>query len=141
MNLYKKMLKYPKLIISKSMWPCNSWRLWNYHCIRHGFCNKYKQVWHPVKLGFIPALVSTFLLNKIKGLDVRELLLTGQLVTATQAKDIGLINKICNLETIDETVEKFIKKTIASTSTNSIMETKKMLYEFMSIEKKARKSF
>ena len=73
-------------------------------------------------------------------MDVREVLLTGQLVTATQAKDIGLINKICNLENIDETVEKFIKKTIAKTSANSIMETKKMLYEFMSIEKAEKAS-
>ena len=141
MNLYKKMLKYPKLIISKVCGPAIAGGCGIITASDMVFATNTSKFGYPeVKLGFIPALVSTFLLNKIKEVDVRELLLTGQLVTATQAKEIGLINKICNLENIDETVEKFIKKTIASTSTNSIMETKKMLYEFMSIEKKLEKA-
>ena len=41
-------------------------------------------------------------MTKIKGSDARELLLTGKLIDAIDAEKIGLINKICEFENIDD---------------------------------------
>ena len=45
-----------------------------------------------VKIGFIPALVSVYLIKKIGETKARELLLTGKLVAGEEAEKLGLIN-------------------------------------------------
>ncbi len=47
-----------------------------------------------VKLGFVAAIVSVFLLRSVGEKQARELLLTGKLVSAEHAQRIGLINEI-----------------------------------------------
>lgn len=47
-----------------------------------------------VRIGFVPAIVSTFLLRQVGEKIARDLLLTGRLFGADEAKAIGLINEI-----------------------------------------------
>jgi methylglutaconyl-CoA hydratase len=47
-----------------------------------------------VKIGFLPAIVSVFLTRQIGEKRTRDLLLTGRLVEAAEAKDLGLVNEI-----------------------------------------------
>jgi methylglutaconyl-CoA hydratase len=47
-----------------------------------------------VRIGFVPAIVSTFLLRQIGEKHARDLLLTGRIVSADEAYRIGLINEI-----------------------------------------------
>src|SRR5579859_160453 len=47
-----------------------------------------------VKIGFLPAIVSVFLTRQIGDKHARDLLLTGRLVDATEAKALGLITEI-----------------------------------------------
>jgi methylglutaconyl-CoA hydratase len=47
-----------------------------------------------VRIGFIPAIVSTFLLRQIGEKHARDLLLTGRIIGAEEAQRIGLINEI-----------------------------------------------
>ena len=47
-----------------------------------------------VKLGFIPALVSVFVLQQVGERRARELLLTGRILSAREAQDIGLVNDV-----------------------------------------------
>ena len=47
-----------------------------------------------VKIGFLPAIVSVFLTRQIGDKRARDLLLTGRLVEAPEAKELGLINEI-----------------------------------------------
>jgi methylglutaconyl-CoA hydratase len=47
-----------------------------------------------VRIGFVPAIVSTFLLRQIGEKQARELLLTGKIIGADEAHRIGLINEI-----------------------------------------------
>ena len=47
-----------------------------------------------VKIGFVPAIVMVFLLRKLGETHVKELLLSGYLITAQKAREFGLINKI-----------------------------------------------
>jgi methylglutaconyl-CoA hydratase len=47
-----------------------------------------------VKIGFLPAIVSVFLTRQIGDKRARDLLLTGRMITATEAKELGLVNEI-----------------------------------------------
>src|SRR5215468_8036275 len=47
-----------------------------------------------VKIGFLPAIVSVFLTRQIGDKRAHDLLLTGRLVTAQEAKELGLITEI-----------------------------------------------
>ena len=47
-----------------------------------------------VKLGFVAAIVSVFLIRAIGEKHARELLLTGKLISALEAYRIGLVNEV-----------------------------------------------
>jgi methylglutaconyl-CoA hydratase len=47
-----------------------------------------------VRIGFIPAIVSAFLRTQIGDKRSRELLLTGRLLSAEEARDLGLVTRI-----------------------------------------------
>jgi len=51
-----------------------------------------------VRIGFVPAIVSTFLLRQVGERQARDLLLTGRIITAEEALRIGLINEIVSAE-------------------------------------------
>ncbi len=47
-----------------------------------------------VRIGFVPAIVSTFLLRQVGEKHARDLLLTGRIIGAEEAERMGLINEI-----------------------------------------------
>jgi methylglutaconyl-CoA hydratase len=47
-----------------------------------------------VRIGFLPAIVSTFLLRQIGEKHARDLLMTGRIITAEEAARMGLINEV-----------------------------------------------
>ncbi len=47
-----------------------------------------------VRIGFVPAIVSTFLLRQVGEKQARDLLLTGRIFDAEEAQRMGLINEI-----------------------------------------------
>ena len=51
-----------------------------------------------VKIGFLPALVSVFLIRQIGEKRTRDLLLTGRIMEAEDARAIGLVNEIVAAE-------------------------------------------
>lgn len=51
-----------------------------------------------VRIGFVPAIVSTFLLRQIGEKQARDLLLTGRIFTADEAHRMGLVNEIVALD-------------------------------------------
>jgi methylglutaconyl-CoA hydratase len=53
-----------------------------------------------VRIGFVPAIVSTFLLRQVGEKIARDLLLTGRLFDAAEALRIGLITEIAPAETL-----------------------------------------
>jgi methylglutaconyl-CoA hydratase len=51
-----------------------------------------------VRIGFVPAIVSTFLLRQVGEKIARDLLLTGRIFDASEALRLGLINEIVSAE-------------------------------------------
>lgn len=80
-----------------------------------------------VKLGFIPAIVSVFLLRKIGEARSKELLLTGKLIDAAEAQSIGLINYVHPKDDLNEIVEQFATRLSEETSGESIGRTKRLI--------------
>jgi methylglutaconyl-CoA hydratase len=81
-----------------------------------------------VKIGFIPAIVSVFLLRKIGETCTKQLLLTGDLVSAAKAQEIGLINYVVPATELDQAVTDFALKLCRENSGQSMEMIKEMLY-------------
>lgn len=80
-----------------------------------------------VKIGFVPAIVMVFLLRKIGELKTKSLLLTGDLISAEMAKEMGLINFVYAKDIIEEKVFEFAQKLCNTTSGQSLEITKSMI--------------
>ncbi|QQS67468.1 MAG: enoyl-CoA hydratase/isomerase family protein [Chlorobiota bacterium] len=80
-----------------------------------------------VKIGFIPAIVSAFALRKCSQIQIRELLLTGKIISANDAFDKGLITKLVKNEIDLDLYINSLTEEILSTSYTSVLLTKQML--------------
>src|SRR5258705_10041365 len=67
-----------------------------------------------VKIGFLPAIVSVFLTRQIGEKRARDLLLTGRLVDAPEAKELGLINEIVPADKLMSRVNELAEVIIAA---------------------------
>lgn len=80
-----------------------------------------------VKIGFIPALVSVFLVRKIGEGRARELLLTGKLISAERAREYGLINEVTPKADIADHVNKVAAALCREAAANSLKVTKQLI--------------
>ncbi len=80
-----------------------------------------------VKIGFVPAIVMVFLLRKLGEARARELLLGGDLITASRAYEIGLLNKVVPAGELAATTMAFARQLAASNSAASMAYTKKLI--------------
>jgi len=79
-----------------------------------------------VRIGFLPAIVSVFLTRQIGEKRTRDLLLTGRLVDASEAKEIGLINEIVPPELLMNRVKE-LADVLISASPVSVTRAKRLL--------------
>jgi methylglutaconyl-CoA hydratase len=79
-----------------------------------------------VRIGFLPAIVSVFLTRQIGEKRARDLLLTGRLVEATEAKELGLVNEIVPAENLMSRVHELAEVLIAA-SPSSVTRAKRLL--------------
>lgn len=89
-----------------------------------------------VRIGFIPALVSVFLQEQIGASRAQELLLSGELISASKAAEVGLITSVVPSEFLEKSVLDFAHKLISQNSGNSMTETKALLRSFHAKERK-----
>lgn len=86
-----------------------------------------------VKIGFIPAIVMVFLLRKIGEGKAKQILLTGDLVAAEEAMQLGLVNKVVAPTEIEKHVETFAQRLIDTNSQHAMMLTKNMIVQVQSM--------
>jgi methylglutaconyl-CoA hydratase len=81
-----------------------------------------------VRIGFVPAIVSTFLLRQVGEKIARDLLLTGRLFDAQEALRIGLINEIVPAEKLLDRARELAGQLMENSPT-SLTYTKRLLRE------------
>jgi methylglutaconyl-CoA hydratase len=79
-----------------------------------------------VKIGFLPAIVSVFLTRQIGDKRARDLLLTGRLVEATEAKELGLVTEIVPADRLMTRAAEIAEQLIA-VSPSSLTRAKRLL--------------
>jgi methylglutaconyl-CoA hydratase len=82
-----------------------------------------------VRIGFVAALVATFLPMRVRGSDLRELLLNPDFVPAERALAIGLVNRVVPRAGLAEGGERLAGEVLAKASSESIARTKRLLLE------------
>ncbi|MEX0967520.1 MAG: enoyl-CoA hydratase/isomerase family protein [Bacteroidia bacterium] len=83
-----------------------------------------------VRIGFVPAIVMFFLIRKIGEAKARELLLTGKLISATEAANrFGIVNEVVDAGRIAQHVRSFSEDLARDTSPASIEITRRMIAE------------
>ena len=81
-----------------------------------------------VRIGFVPAIVSTFLLRQVGEKQARDLLLTGRIIGAEEAHRIGLINEIVPAEQLMARARQLAAQLMQNSPT-SLRATKRLLTE------------
>src|SRR5271157_3120671 len=79
-----------------------------------------------VRIGFVPAIVSAFLLRQVGEKQARDLLLTGRIFGADEALRLGLINEIVDADQLAARARD-LSATLLENSAASLRATKKLL--------------
>jgi methylglutaconyl-CoA hydratase len=79
-----------------------------------------------VRIGFVPAIVSTFLLRQVGEKQARDLLLTGRIFGSEEAQRMGLINEIVPPESLLARAQELAAILMANSSA-SLRATKQLL--------------
>jgi len=80
-----------------------------------------------VRIGFVPAVISTLLRESIVDRRVRDLLLSGRLIEAAEAVRIGLLTRAVDASQLDDTVESMAHDIANETSGTAVALTKRLL--------------
>jgi methylglutaconyl-CoA hydratase len=86
-----------------------------------------------VRIGFVPAIVSTFLLRQVGEKQARDLLLTGRLIDAEEAYHLGLVNEIVPAERLMGRARELAAQLMQNSPT-SLLLTKHLLTEYARAE-------
>jgi methylglutaconyl-CoA hydratase len=82
-----------------------------------------------VRIGFIPALVSVFLIRKIGEQKAGHLLLTGEIIKAETALAYGMITEVVQASELENRVNQFAQTLIKQNSAQSMQLTKHLIHE------------
>jgi methylglutaconyl-CoA hydratase len=84
-----------------------------------------------VRIGFVAALVATYLPLRLRGSDLRELLLFPQFVEAPRALAIGLVNRVVRAADLAAAGEALAGEILSNGSSESIARTKRLLLDVL----------
>ncbi|MFV1980197.1 MAG: enoyl-CoA hydratase/isomerase family protein [Rhodothermia bacterium] len=89
--------------------------------------SKAKLGFSEVKIGFVPAMVSHLLRRRVHDAALRDLLLTGRLVDASEAAEMGLVTGTADPAELDDAVLEITNAVETNTSPTAVALTKRML--------------
>ena len=84
-----------------------------------------------VRIGFVAALVATYLPLRLRGADIRELLLNPQFVDAGKALAIGLANRVVPAGDLEKAGKALASEVLTTGSSESIARTKRLLLDVL----------
>jgi methylglutaconyl-CoA hydratase len=82
-----------------------------------------------VKIGFVAALVATYLPLRLRGSHIRELLLNPRFLDAAEALEIGLVNRVVAAQELEEAGDALAAEVLDNASSESIARTKALLLD------------
>lgn len=91
-----------------------------------------------VRIGFVPAIVSYFLSKKTGEGKARTLLLSGDLISAADAQQLGIVTHVSEPGELENDVLEFAQNLIRNTSGESLYLTKKLISEINSADTAAQ---
>ncbi len=80
-----------------------------------------------VKIGFVPALVAVFLVRKIGEGAARNLLISGEAISAEHAMQMGLVHEVVDANRLEHVVNAFAQRLITANASESMRLTKKLI--------------
>lgn len=80
-----------------------------------------------VRIGFVPAIVSWFLLQKVGQGVSRRLLLSGEIIKGSEAQHLGLINFVVQPEDLETAVNEYASKLVHQNSGAAMAQTRQLL--------------
>ena len=85
-----------------------------------------------VNIGFVPAMVMAILRRSISEKAAFELVVTGEVVPAARAHDLGLVHRVFADDQFSSEVEAYVTK-LAAKSASAVMLSKRLLYNMDSM--------
>jgi methylglutaconyl-CoA hydratase len=83
-----------------------------------------------VRIGFVPAIVSSILVWQVGHKIARDLLMTGRLFDATEAKTLGLVNEVVPAEQLMVRAKELASQLLENSPT-SVRATKRLINSFL----------
>ncbi len=80
-----------------------------------------------VRIGFVPAIVSVFVLRKLGEAAARDLFLRGHLISATEAAQVGLITRAVPDDELNDATDALARELATETSATAVALTKQLL--------------
>jgi methylglutaconyl-CoA hydratase len=85
-----------------------------------------------VNIGFVPAMVMAILRRSVSEKAALELVMTGEMVSAARAHELGLVHRVFADEEFSYEVESYVAK-LAAKSASAVMLSKRLLYNIDSM--------
>ncbi|EMS34649.1 Enoyl-CoA hydratase [Mariniradius saccharolyticus AK6] len=127
-DLFQKIYTYPKIIIAQVQGHALAGGCGLASACDFSFAvPEAKFGYTEVRIGFIPAIVLVLLLRKLGEGKAKQLLLSGETITAAEAREMGLINWIVEESNLSATVEAFAQNLITQNSGEAMALTKEMI--------------
>jgi methylglutaconyl-CoA hydratase len=83
------------------------------------------------KRGLVAGLVMTFLRRQLRERDIRELLFTGDLISAERAREIGLVNRVVPPNELENETQKIVEAVLQNAPV-ALANTKRLIEELWS---------
>jgi methylglutaconyl-CoA hydratase len=80
-----------------------------------------------VRLGFVPAIVSVFVLRKLGEAAARDLLLRGPVLDAEDARAVGLVSRVSPPDRLDDDVARLVLELAHETSAQAVAHTRQLI--------------
>lgn len=90
-----------------------------------------KLAFSEVRIGLAPAVISPFVLRKAIGSKVKELMLSGRVFTAAEAKDAGLVNFLFKEDEMEEVLLQ-VANQFRALAPEALRETKRLIQSYQS---------
>ncbi|MCH2533999.1 MAG: enoyl-CoA hydratase-related protein [Bdellovibrionales bacterium] len=79
-----------------------------------------------VRLGLVPAVISPFCLKRLNLKDAKQLMMSGEVFSAKQASEVGLVDSVGRMDEIQQHIDELIKH-FKTLSLPAVKATKKLL--------------